>query len=86
MKKVIESAKKFNSEIKKSIGAAIIGAFGLIIALVWKDVITEYMDKLTSLNPFQGKVISALIITIVSVIAIMLITRIVQEPVKQNEI
>ncbi|MEK6912720.1 MAG: DUF5654 family protein [Nanoarchaeota archaeon] len=87
MKQVIESAKKFNSELKKSINVAIVGAFGLIIALAWKDVITEYMDKIAGFSPVQGKVVSALIITIISVLGIMIVTKLVQEkePEKKEE-
>ncbi len=79
MKQVIESAKKFNSEFKKSVNTAIVGAFGLLIALAWKDVITEYMTKIAGFSPVQGKVVSALIITLVSVAGIMLVTKLVQE-------
>jgi hypothetical protein len=75
MKKVIESAKKFNSEMRKTINTSIITALGLIIAFVWKDVVQEFMDKITSLSPVQGKIISALIVTAIAVIAIMIITK-----------
>ncbi|MBS3086655.1 hypothetical protein J4422_03040 [Candidatus Pacearchaeota archaeon] len=83
MKRVVESAKKFNLEFKKSISSAIVAAFGLIVALAWKDVIQEYLSKITGLSPVEGKVISALIITILSVLAIMVITREAVEPIKE---
>jgi len=85
MKKVLESAKKFNLEFRKSISSAIVAAFGLITALAWKDVVEEYLNKITGLSPVEGKVISALIVTILSVIAIMIITRETRESTKQNE-
>lgn len=79
MKKVIESAKKFNQELKKSINSAVVAALGLITAFAWKEVIEEYLSKITGFSPIQGKVISALMITIISVLVIMLVTRTVQE-------
>ena len=76
MKKVIESAKKFNREVRKTINASIITALGLITAFVWKDVVEEFLNKLTSASPVQGKFISALIVTAIAVIGIMIITKI----------
>ena len=69
------SAKKFNLEIKKAVNTAIVAAFGFLIALTWRDVITEYLNELTALNPVQGKLISAIIITLVSVVGILIVTR-----------
>ena len=70
-----ESAKKFKKEVKKSVVSAVVAAFGLLTALAWKDVITEYLDKVVSLSPVGGKIVAALIITVLSVIVIMLISR-----------
>ncbi len=72
------SAKKFNNEVKKAISTAIVAAFGFIIALAWRDVITEYIDKLTAISPIQGKLVSALIITIIGVIGIIIVTKILK--------
>ncbi len=76
MKKVIESAKKFNREVRKTINTSLITALGLITAFVWKDVVEEFLNKLTSASPVQGKFISALIVTAIAVIGIMIITKI----------
>ena len=75
-----ESAKRFNSELKKSISTAIVAAFGLLTALAWKDVITELISEVTSVSPVQSLIINALIITVISVIVIMVITRFTSEP------
>ena len=72
-----KSVKKFKKEFRKLLGTAIIAAFGLLTALAWKDVITGYLEKITPLGPVQGKLISALIITAISVIVILLITKII---------
>ncbi|MCF7910686.1 DUF5654 family protein [Candidatus Pacearchaeota archaeon] len=70
-----ESAKKFNTEIKKATNTAIIAAFGFIVALAWRDVITEYVENFVKLSPISGKIISALIITLISVIGILIVTK-----------
>src|SRR3989344_3116694 len=74
MKRVVESAKKFNLEFKKSISSAIVAAFGLIVALAWKDVIQEYLSKITGLSPVEGKVISFLSISVVVALALSLVS------------
>lgn len=67
--------KKFNCELKKAMNTAIVAAFGFLMALVWRDVITEYVDKISAVSPVKGKLISALIVTFVSVIGILVISR-----------
>lgn len=73
------SAKKFKREIKKSISTAIVAAFGFLIALSWRDVIKEYVNKLSSISPIQGNLISAIIVTIISIIGILAITKFLSE-------
>lgn len=68
--------KKFNKELRKSIHTAIVAAFGFLIALVWRDLIVEYTTNLTKISPIQGRLITAIIITILSVIGILIITKI----------
>ena len=70
------SAKKFNSELRKAVNTAIVAGFGFIVALTWRDVITEYINDLTALSPVQGKLFSAIIITLVSVVGILIITKV----------
>ncbi|MDP3986853.1 MAG: DUF5654 family protein [Nanoarchaeota archaeon] len=64
----------FAHEFRKTLTTAIIAAFGFLIAFVWRDFITEYVDKIAGLSPVKGKLISALIITCLGVIVILLIT------------
>lgn len=68
--------KKFNCELKKAMNTAIVAAFGFLMALVWKDVITEYVNDITALSPVQGKLISAIIITLICVIGILVVARV----------
>ena len=49
-------------------------AFGFLIALVWKDVITEWVNNLSSKSPVQG-LISALMTTLICVVGIMIVTK-----------
>lgn len=74
-KKAKESTEKFKLEIKKSISTAIVAAFGFLIALTWRDVITEWTNKVSSLSPLQGKLTTAMIITIISIIGILIVTK-----------
>lgn len=71
--------KKFKEEIKKAILTAIVAAFGFLIALSWRDVITEYVNKINSMSSINGNLISALIITFISVIGILIITKFLSE-------
>ncbi len=70
------SGQNFKQEMKKATNTAIVAAFGFVIALVWKDVITEWVATITSASPIGGKIIEALIVTIIAVIGIIIITRI----------
>ena len=73
--KAKEKTKKFNLEFKKTLNTAIVAAFGFIIGLVWKDVIMGYVEELTAVSPVQGKLISALIITFIGVLGIIIVTK-----------
>ena len=71
--------EEFNREVKKAINTAIVAAFGFLIALVWKEVITEYVETITVISPVQGKLIEAMIVTMIAVIGIIIITKIFAE-------
>jgi len=70
-------------EVKSTIAVAIAGAFGFIIALIWKDIIIGAM-KLANLWQDGGfpdftalgiGIVVAIIITIVAVLGILYITK-----------
>ena len=71
-KQILTKTETFRSEFKKQTAAAIITAFGLVIALAWKDVITDLISRL---NFAQGILLSAIIVTAFSVIGILIISR-----------
>lgn len=74
--KIKQSGHKFGKEFKKSVSTAIIAAFSLLVALSWKDVITIYVNKIESVTPLKGELIGALFITLISVIGILIVTKI----------
>jgi len=74
--KAKSEAKNFRQEFNKALNTALLAAFGFLIALFWRDVIQEWVNKIAESSPVQGKLISALIVTIVCVVGIILIARI----------
>ena len=78
----------FRKEFKKQMNTAIMAAFGFLIALVWKDVITNFVNNLSEKSQIHGALISAFGVTIISVLGIMLFSRILKEkevPIKEDE-
>ncbi len=68
------STKKFNNKLRESINTAVVAAFGFLIALVWRDVISEYVTQLAQYSPLQGKFFGAITTTFIGVIGILIIT------------
>lgn len=79
-KRLFEKSLMFGSEFKKQISTALIAAFGFIIALVWRDLISKLVQeniKLATLeqHPYLAALYTALIVTVIAIIAIALISR-----------
>jgi hypothetical protein len=72
--KALSHANAIKSEFKKQTSTAIMAAFGLIIALSWKDVITDFVDKIGFVKSY-GLIVTAVILTIVSIIGILLVSK-----------
>ncbi len=79
IKRSKEKAQRFNKELKKALYAALIAAFGFLIALVWRDLIQSWVNKIASASPIKGQLISALIVTIICVLGILIVTRCLKE-------
>ena len=70
-------------EVKSTIAIAIAGAFGFIIALIWKDIIIGAMQLagfwqeggFTDYTALGIGIVVAIIITIVAVLGILYITK-----------
>jgi hypothetical protein len=73
--KAKQSALSFKRELKKSVTTALAAAFGFLIALSWREVITSWIEKISSFSPIKGNFISAILITIISVIGILLVSK-----------
>ena len=68
-------AIEFKKEFKKTTSTAIVAAFGFLIALSWRDLITEYMNKISANNLLQGRLIGAITVTLFSVLGILIVTK-----------
>jgi hypothetical protein len=83
-----EKAKKhageFKKEFKKEMNTAILAAFGFLIALVWKDVITSVVDNITKEAHVSNAIVSAIIVTIICVFGIMFSSRLLKNK-EENE-
>ena len=77
------SREKIKNELRASTSTAIVAAFGFLIAMSWKDVITEFVDKIAAISPMQGKLINAALVTLISVIGIVIATELLAP--KKNE-
>jgi uncharacterized membrane protein YcjF (UPF0283 family) len=77
-KKLAESVKSHASELKnefkKQTSTAIMAAFGLIIALSWKDVITDWVNRIGFVKSY-GLLVTAIAMTFVSVFGILLVSK-----------
>lgn len=77
---ISRKTEKLRFEMRKAIVGSMVAALGVMIALVWRDVVKEYVNKIvTALNIPESaayyQLISAIIITIVCVIGVMIVGR-----------
>lgn len=68
----------FTKEFRNTLATAIVAAFGFVTALAWNNVIQEFVGKITTLSPVQGQLITAVIITFISVIVILFVTHFIK--------
>jgi len=74
-RRIKEKAKRFNRELKKALYTAFLAAFGFLIALVWRDLIQVWVEKISATSPLHGQLISTLIVTFICVFGILIATR-----------
>ena len=74
-----KQASNFKKEVKKALLTAFLAAFGFLIALEWREVISQIVQKAESVSPVQGQLISAILVTIIAVLGIILTTRLFKE-------
>lgn len=81
------STKKFQQEVKKNTGTAIAGGFAFLIALFWRDAVIDSIDYILkeaniTTNTYMYKIIAAIIVTLIAVLAIMHFSKWSEEPPK----
>ncbi|HIH17936.1 MAG TPA: hypothetical protein HA282_04775 [Nanoarchaeota archaeon] len=78
-------------EFKKNLTTAVTAAFAFVIALAWKDVITQSVDYLIAFShlpqgqAFGFRIVSAIAVTFICVIGIMLTVRFVGKKSGEEE-
>jgi hypothetical protein len=75
--RVKHHSKKYMTETRKAIATAVLAAFGFLMALSWRDVISGWVEALKQFSLIQGSLIEALIVTLISVLGILIVTRFV---------
>jgi len=78
--RLLSAAKKVKHEVRKNIAKAVLAAFGFMIALVWRDVIKEGVNKLIEFFSVTGDgyvftMLTAFVTTIICVIGIIYFSR-----------
>jgi uncharacterized membrane protein YcjF (UPF0283 family) len=71
--RVVQHAGELKTEFRKQTSTAIMAAFGLIIALSWKDVITDLVSQIGFVKSY-GLLVTAVILTFVSVLGILIVS------------
>ena len=83
-----EKAMEIHREIRNRTSTAIATAFALTIALVWKDIITEFINVIVKVHSstFMMKVAIAVLTTVICVIGIMYASQFGEKkPKKEDE-
>ncbi len=78
--KVAAKANRVKKETKKQLLTALVAAFGFLMALEWREVISGYVGLIESFSPIQGNLVSAIIVTIVAVLGILIVNKTLSEP------
>jgi len=78
--KIKKTTKIFAKEARKATIGAIMAAFGFLIALVWRDVINEFVNKIVAaLNIPESAayyhLVSAMIITLICIVGILIVEK-----------
>ncbi|MBS3092789.1 hypothetical protein J4466_05215 [Candidatus Pacearchaeota archaeon] len=82
--KAKESVRAFRKEFRTSMAGAIVAAFGFLIALVWKDVITLYVNNALKVNNINSELASALFVTFIAVIGIMIVSKVLADKTEKD--
>jgi len=72
---LVKHAEVYVLETRKALATAVVAAFGFLMALSWREYITELVDSILGVGGVHGSFISAVVITLISVFGIILATR-----------
>jgi hypothetical protein len=78
--RLLSGVRKVQQEIRKNIAKSVLAAFGFMIALVWRDVVKEGVDRLIAWSNLNGDgylftLITAFVTTVICVIGIIYFSR-----------
>jgi hypothetical protein len=78
--RLISASKRLQKEMRGNIAKAVLAAFGFLIALVWRDVIKEAVDRMIVMLSLTGdgltfQVITAFVTTVICVVGIIYFSR-----------
>ena len=84
-KHLVSKTDLIGSQFKQHVSTAIIAAFSFLIALAWKDLIvhavqTVIKEDLVQRIPYISQLISAIVVTLIAIIGILLVTRWAKKP------
>ncbi len=76
----LSAAKRVKRDVRKNIATAVLAAFGFMIALVWRDVVKEGVEKLIEYSKLNGDgyvftILTALVTTLICVVGIIYFSR-----------
>ena len=73
-KDALNKTSIFGKEFKKQTSTAIMAAFGLVIALSWREVVMDLVNKIGFPESY-GLIITAIVVTAFSVLGIFLVSK-----------
>ena len=84
-KRLFEKTTRLRTEFKKQTVTALIAAFGLVIALSWQEVIKKLINSIPKsgillYHQYLTDLYTALVVTIIGAIAILILSRWSQTP------
>ncbi len=65
-------------ETRRALSTAVLAAFAFLMALSWREYINEWVESAVAISPVQGSLISALMVTLISVVGILIVTKFLQ--------
>ena len=76
----LSAADQMRHAIRKNITTAVMAAFGIMIALVWRDVVNEAINETVKMlsipqGGFTFQIVSAFIVTVVCIVGIAYFSR-----------